>query len=227
MASNSLNDNTAAPSGAPIAEYLDELGARLLGPRRRRAQIIAELRDGLDQATDQHLNAGMSAQQAQAAAVGQFGSPAAVADAFEGELGTAYARRTIALYVLTGPLVGIWWLLLLQPDPWHAGLIGLLSAVPVLPLITIAIFTAGGTFAKTGRLMRWLPETSPHRALTATAAIAGLCTIADVTMISIVATWATPVRPLALIALAASLARILCSIAVISHATQARRRSHT
>ena len=39
----------------------------------------------------------------------------AVADAFEGELATAYARRTIALYVITGPLVGIWWLLLLQP----------------------------------------------------------------------------------------------------------------
>ena len=227
MASHSLNDNTAARSGAPIAAYLDELGARLLGPRRRRAQILAELRDGLDQATDQHLNAGMSAQQAQTAAVAQFGSPEAVADAFEGELATAYARRTIALYVITGPLVGIWWLLLLHPDPWRAGLIALLAAIPVLPLITIAIFTAGGTFATTGRLMRWLPETSPHRALTATVAIAGLCTIADVTMISIVATWATPVRPLALIALAASLARILCSIAVISHATQARRRSHT
>ena len=41
MASYSLNDNTAARSGAPIAEYLDELGARLLGPRRRRAQILA------------------------------------------------------------------------------------------------------------------------------------------------------------------------------------------
>jgi hypothetical protein len=151
MASHSLNDNTAAPSGVPIAEYLDELGARLLGPRRRRAQILAELRDGLNHATDQHLNAGMSAQQAQAAAVTQFGSPEEVADAFSGELATSYARRTIALYVITGPLVGIWWLLLLQPDPWRAGLIALLAAIPVPPLIIIAIATAAGTLASTGR----------------------------------------------------------------------------
>ena len=110
----------------------------------------------------------------QTAAVAQFGSPQAVADAFAGELATAYARRTIAIYIVTGPLVGIWWLLLLRPDPWRAGLIALLVAIPVLPLITIAIAAAGATLAGTGRLMRWLPEASPRRALAATIAIAAL-----------------------------------------------------
>jgi hypothetical protein len=218
MASHSLNDNTAARSGAPIAAYLDELGARLLGPRRRRAQILAELGDGLNQATDQHLNAGMSAQQSQAAAVAQFGSPEAVADAFEGELATVYARRTIALYVITGPLVGIWWLLLLRPDPWRAGLIALLVAIPVLPLIMLAIATAGGTLASTGRLMRWLPEATPRQALAATAVIAGLCIGGDLTMIALFMASGTPMRPLAIIAVAASMIRIACGTTVIARA---------
>jgi hypothetical protein len=218
MASHSLNHNTAAQSGAPIAEYLDELSARLLGPRRRRAQILAELRDGLNQATEEHLAAGMSAQQAQTAAVAQFGSPPAVADAFAGELATAYARRTLALYVLTGPLVGIWWLFLLQPDPWRAGLIALLAAIPVLPLVVIAIATAAGTLASTGRLMRWLPEAAPGRALAATAVIAGLCIGGDLTMIGLFVASETPVRPLAIIAVAASMLRIACGITVIARA---------
>jgi HAAS len=218
MASHSLNHNTAAQSGAPIAEYLDELSARLLGPRRRRAQILAELRDGLNQATEEHLAAGMSAQQAQTAAVAQFGSPPAVADAFAGELATAYARRTLALYVLTGPLVGIWWLFLLQPDPWRAGLIALLAAIPVLPLVIIAIATAAGTLASTGRLMRWLPEAAPGPALAATAVIAGLCIGGDLTMIGLFVASETPVRLLAIIAVAASMLRIACGITVIARA---------
>ena len=221
MASHNLNDHTAR-SGAPIAEYLDELGARLLGPRRRRAQILAELRDGLNQATDQHLSAGMSAQQAQAAAVAQFGSPQTVAAAFEGELATAYARRIMALYVITGPLVGIWWLLLLRPDPWRGGLIALLAAIPVLPLILIAVTTAGGTLATTGRLMRWLPEATPRQALAATAVIGGLCIGGDLTMIALFMASGTPLRPLAVIAVAASMIRIACGITVIARAALTR-----
>jgi hypothetical protein len=218
MASHRLSAATTVPLHAVVAAYLDELGARLCGPRRRREQILAELRDGLDHATDQYVNAGMSAQQAQAAAVAQFGSPEAVADAFEGELATANAPRTTALYVITGPLVGIWWLLLLQPDPWRAGLIALLAAIPVLPLIMLALATAGGTLASTGRLMRWLPEATPRQALAAAAVIAGLCIGGDLTMIALFIASGTPMRPLAIIAVAASMIRIACGITVIARA---------
>jgi hypothetical protein len=55
----------------------------------------------------------------------------------------------------------------LQPHPWRTGVVALLTALPVLPLIAVGIATAAGTFATTGRLIRWLPEASPHRALTA------------------------------------------------------------
>lgn len=226
MASHRLVNDTGTDADAQLDGYLADLAIRLPGPRRRRDAILAELRDGLHHATEAHTAAGLTPAQAAAAAINQFGDPQAVADAFAGELATVYARRTIAWYIATGPLVGIWWLLLLQPHPWRTGLIALLAAIPVLPLIALAIATAAGTFATTGRLMRWLPETSPHRALAATTAIATLCVIGDVTVITMFAVSAAPARPLALIAVAASLTRIACSLIVIRTATQMRRRCH-
>jgi hypothetical protein len=225
MARHRLATNTDARPEDAVADYLSDVDAQLYGPRRRRAAILAELRDGLDQATEDNIAAGLTPDQAAAAAITQFGTPQAIADAFSGELATAYARRTIALFIVTGPLVGIWWLLLLQPSPWRTGLIALLAAIPVLPLLIIAIATAGGTFATTGRLMRWLPETGPRRALAATTAIATLCIIGDLTMITIFMVSSTPTRPLAVIAIAASLTRIACSITTVRHATRMRRRS--
>jgi hypothetical protein len=214
MAGHDLNEQTAAPSRAPISAYLDDIGARLVGPRRRRRQILAELSDGLDHATDRLTAAGMPADQAAAAAVAQFGSPDAVADAFADELITAYARRTMALYVITGPLVGIWWLLLLRPEPWRAGPTALLAVIPVLPLIGLAVATAGGTLATTGRLMRWLPETTPRQALTATLVIAWFGMAADITMVGLLATSSSQTSPLAVTAVAASTIRTACGIGV-------------
>jgi hypothetical protein len=225
VAGHRLATNTDMRLQGALATYLSDVAAQLRGPRRRRAAILAELRDGLDQATEDNITAGLTPDQAAAAAITQFGTPQAVADAFSGELATAYARRTIALFIATGPLVGIWWLLLLQPSPWRTGLIALLAAIPVLPLLIIAIATAGGTLATTGRLIRWLPETGPHRALAASTAIATLCIIADLTMITIFMVSGTPIAPLAVIAIAASLTRITCSITTLQHTTRMRSRS--
>jgi hypothetical protein len=58
-------------------------------------------------------------------------------------------------------------------DPQHTAYLADLAA----RLIVVAI--AGATLATTGRLMRWLPETSPPRALAATTAISVLCLIGD------------------------------------------------
>jgi hypothetical protein len=226
MASHRLASNSDMRPQRALATYMSGVAAQLYGPRRRRAAILAELRDGLDQATEDNIAAGLPPEQAAAAAITQFGTPQAVADAFAGELATAYARRTIALFIATGPLVGIWWLLLLQPGPWRTGLIALLAAIPVLPLLIIAIATAGGTLATTGRLMRWLPETGPHRALAATITIAAICIIGDLTVITMFMVSGAQTRPLAVIAIAASLTRIACSITTVRHATRMRSRLH-
>jgi hypothetical protein len=224
MASHRITADTETRPDAALTGYLADLATRLHGPRRRREVILAELRDGLDHATDDHIALGLPPDQAAAAAITQFGTPQAVADAFGGELATAYARRTIAWYIATGPLVGIWWLLLLHPSPWRSGLIALLAAIPVIPLIAIAIAAAAGTVATTGHLMRWLPEASPRRALAATAGIAALCIIGDVTMITVLLLSGTPTRPLAVTALAASLTRIAYSITTVRHTLRMRSR---
>jgi hypothetical protein len=98
----------------------------------------------------------------------------------------------------------------------------ILAAIPVIPLIIVAIATAGGTLATTGRLIRWLPETGPRRALAATLAIAMLCMIIDVTMITLIMASGAPSRPLMIIAFAASLTRIVCSITTVRHANLMR-----
>ena len=222
MASDRLATSTGTRVKDALAAYLSDLAAQLHGPRRRREAILTELRDGLEQATEDRIATGLAPDRAAAAAITQFGSPYAVADAFAGELTTAYTRRTIAGFIATGPLVGIWWLLLLDSSPWRTGLIALLAAIPVIPLIIIAIATAGGTLATTGRLMRWLPETGPHRALAATIAIAMLCMIIDLTMITMVMVSGGPTGPLMIIAVAASLTRIVCSITTVRHANLMR-----
>ncbi|HEX6756921.1 MAG TPA: permease prefix domain 1-containing protein [Propionibacteriaceae bacterium] len=226
MAGHRLAAGTDMRLEGALATYLSDVAAQLPAPRRRREAILAELRDGLEQATEDNIAEGLPSEQAAAAAITQFGAPHAVADAFGGELATAYARRTIAWFIATGPLVGIWWLLLLQPSPWRTGLIALLAAIPVIPLIVIVIATAGGTFATTGRLMRWLPETGPRRALAATITIVTMCVIGDLTVITMFMVTGAPTRPLAIVAIAASLTRIACSITTVRHATRMRSRSH-
>jgi hypothetical protein len=222
MASDRLaTSGSTRPKGA-LAAYLSDLATQLRGPRRRREAILSELRDGLEHATEDRISTGLAPDRAGAAAIMQFGSPRAVADAFAGELTTAYARRTIAWFIATGPLVGIWWLLLLHPRPWHTGLIAFVAAIPVIPLIVTAIATAGGTLATTGRLMRWLPETGLRRALAATITIAMLCIIIDLTMITMITVSGSPTRPLMISAIAASLTRIVYSIATLRHASLMR-----
>lgn len=219
MASDRL---TLAADDARIEAYLADLAARLRGPRQRRQQILTELRDGLHHAITDHTTVGLPEDDAVTAAIAQFGTPRTVADAFTGELATAYARRTIACYIATGPLVGIWWLLLLQPNPWHTSLIALLTAIPVIPLIIIAIATAAGTLATTGRLMRWLPEASPHHALTATTTIAALTIGGDVTVIATYLRSDIPAQTLAALAITASLTRIACSLVTMRRAAAMR-----
>ena len=188
MASHHLTARHANSASA-VECYLTELAAQLLpGPGTARIRVLTEIRDGLTETIDAHLADGRPPDTAATTAISEFGDPATVAQSFAEELATASARRTIAAFILTGPLVGIWWLLLLDPAPWRNGVLAALIAIPALPLIPLAIATAAGTFATTGRLMRWLPETTAVRALTAATAIAALCVAADLAVLGILTT---------------------------------------
>lgn len=221
------SDLTGAGTPAGIVDgYLAEVAARLPGPRRTRNAVLTEIRDGLHEAVDGYTAAGMDTVTATRAAVTRFGTPDAVAGAFLPELATAHARRTIAAFVLSGPLVGIWWLLLLDPRPWSTGPLALIAAIPALPVIALAIAAAAGTFATTGRLIRWLPEASPERALAATTAIAVLCLAGDLSVLGVLgtrlATGQATATLLAGAAATASLVRVAAARRAIVHSSRTR-----
>jgi hypothetical protein len=76
MASDRLATSTGTRPGDGLAAYLSDLAAQLPGPRRRREAILSELRDGLEQATEDRIATGLAPDRAAAAAIIQFGSPA-------------------------------------------------------------------------------------------------------------------------------------------------------
>jgi hypothetical protein len=78
----------------PAERVLRSISARLRGPRRARADLLAELRDGLDDATDDLVASGFTVDEARAQAVAEFGDPAELAGQLQTELTGVQARRT-------------------------------------------------------------------------------------------------------------------------------------
>ena len=177
---------TVAPaSRVLIDQYLAELAVRLHGPKKACAAVVEEVRGGLADAVDGFTARGMTPSEAAKAALVELGTPARVAAAFRGELATVQARRILWTYLITGPLVGIWWLLLLVPQPWEPTLGVVFTAIPVLPLIAAAVAIAVVAIATTGSLIRWLPETAPRRAIIAACVVAGASMVGDLTVFAI------------------------------------------
>jgi hypothetical protein len=144
---------------AAVERYLADVAARLPGrPAKVRADILAELRSGLLDACDVRRSAGLQPADAVAAAVREFGDAGQVAGAFLPEIAAGSARRSAAVLLVTGPLVGALWIvtavasrLSAPSDGLGAGLLLLAAAV----VVTVCAGTAG--IAATGRLSRWLP----------------------------------------------------------------------
>ena len=170
----------------PQAErYLAAVMTRLPGTARHRAEIIAELRSGLLDATDAYRAAGLTAEQGCRMAIGEFGDPARVASSFHAEIAAAQSRKVAGTLLLTGPLVGLLWIATALCShlgvrfaiPWHhagaaateAGLL-LVAAAVAVTVCAVAV-----SLGSTGSLTRWLPD-RPGRA-SAAAAIAGFAAI--------------------------------------------------
>lgn len=90
-----------------IDSYVRELDRRLHGPRRRKADMIVEVRDGLRDAADavRAESPDVSAAEAERQAVEEFGPVPAVAPEFQSELAVAQAWRTAWVFAIALPLV--------------------------------------------------------------------------------------------------------------------------
>jgi hypothetical protein len=135
--------SSAVATKDPVETYLTGLGRALKGPRRRKADLLAEARDSLIDATEAFEAGGLNRRQAEEMAVADFGDLSEVVPGYRSELGIAQGRRTALMLCLT---------LLAQPIVWQEGawawtqepespnaFVGLLNqAVEVVGMLAIA-----------------------------------------------------------------------------------------
>ena len=99
-------------SSTPVDEYLTALNKALGGPRRRRADLLAEARDHLTDATEAFEADGLERYDAEREAVADFGELAEVVPGYRAELAISQSRRTAMLLFLA---------LIIQPIVWQEG----------------------------------------------------------------------------------------------------------
>jgi hypothetical protein len=83
-----------------IDAYVAELGRALRGPRRAKADLLAEARDSLLDAARAYQDRGLDPKGAERRAVEEFGEVAEIAPGYQTELGLAQGRRTALLVFL-------------------------------------------------------------------------------------------------------------------------------
>jgi len=150
-----------------IDGYLAELRGCLRGPRRVRADLLTEVRDSLVDAAEAHRRRGLGPQEAERAAVREFGEVRIVAPEFQAELALAQARRTALLVLVVVAVEAIvsgliWklaaWRLAARGSDWQPN--------PTYSLVAHAVDAAGYATALAGAALallasgvgaRWLP----------------------------------------------------------------------
>ena len=96
----------------PIDEYLAALRKELWGPRRRKADLLAEARDHLTDATEAFEADGLDRYDAEKHAVAEFGTLEEVAPGYRADLAVSQSRRTAVLLFAA---------LIIQPIVWREG----------------------------------------------------------------------------------------------------------
>jgi hypothetical protein len=125
-------------SAGYVEEYLRTLGDALPVSDRARRPILTEVADGLHCAVEAHAQRGLDAVDAGRAAVAEFGDPRQLAADFSRQLTVACARRTGLALVLSGPFVGMAWVLASgQGTSVVSNVVSLVAAVPVLALVLV------------------------------------------------------------------------------------------
>lgn len=89
-----------------------DLSSALSGPRRCRADLMAEARDSLEDATEAYEAGGLQRLEAERSAVDDFGDLSEVVPGYRAELGIAQSRRTALMLFLV---------MIVQPIVWQEG----------------------------------------------------------------------------------------------------------
>lgn len=148
--------------GHLIDEYVAGLSRRLIGPRRVKADLLAEARDGLVDAAEAYLDAGLPVTEAVARALADFGDHRHVAADYQAELAAAQGRRTAWLVAIVMPAMALLSRLMWMNSPWTvsgpppaAGYLLVAHSLDVLQVT--AVIMALLTLLGYGRGSRFLP----------------------------------------------------------------------
>jgi hypothetical protein len=231
MARPGLTQTLPDPAARRVLEgYLGELAAGLEGPKQARTAIVAEIADGLTEATATRQAQGLPPAAAAEAAVAEFGDAREVAVEFGAEL-AAQTGRNVALGLLsTGPLVGLTWLGMALASSATAGAqlpVGLLVVSAVFgAVLAVAVPAAVVSVMASGRLSRWLP-TGPRLAPAAAGLAAALCVVGDLALLLGLLAWAVTLGglawPLAATAATASATRLTLAGRAVGRCVAARQ----
>jgi hypothetical protein len=107
---------TTYPAADPVARHVAELERVLRGPARVRRSMVREVRDGLQDAVDAYLAAGLDRSRAAAQAVRDFGPVREIAPRMQDELTARQGRWTALLVAVIFPGMTLGWDLL-----WRSG----------------------------------------------------------------------------------------------------------
>jgi len=92
-----------------IERYVTDLGSRLQGARKQVRDLLTETRDSLTDATEAHLDSGLTEQEAARRAVEEFGPVREIANEYQAELAVAYGTRTLIWLAIVLPLMHMAW----------------------------------------------------------------------------------------------------------------------
>ncbi|MPZ97338.1 MAG: hypothetical protein GEU96_21085 [Propionibacteriales bacterium] len=96
-----------------VESYVAALDRTLVGPRRARRDLLAEVSDHLSDAAEAYLHAGLDPEAAEQRALSDFGTVDEIAPDYQTELGLVQGRHTAGLMFVV---------LLIQPFLWQGGL---------------------------------------------------------------------------------------------------------
>ncbi len=184
-----------------LRDWLADVAAGLVGPRRWQGEVVAELRDGLLDALEHHRRGSVVPGAAARAVLDEFGDPRTVAAGFVDEAAAGLASRVGGGVLASGPAAAAAWLVAFAAADVplrHGQLTGVWWAMPVVGLLLALVVPAAVLAAALGR--RWSPDsraTSGRATRWAQVAAAG-CGTADILMLTLLGAWVltgTPSSP--------------------------------
>lgn len=135
------------------ADHVAMLARELRGPRRVKRRLLREAADGLADAAEAYRAAGLDEADAEARAVDEFGTVAAVQPAFQAVLDRATARRAAIVGLCLFPLLTLFWNVAWEQNPyatWQPASVPFLVAVAA-SLVALAVSLGATVVLVAGR----------------------------------------------------------------------------